>query len=106
MTIRHINPMSAARFFLIAYGLVGAFASIQSALSNADTVYAPLGIASHYAWLKLDLHINLAPPYFHTIFLAIFAYAVSGWISGFVFAYIYNLIAKYVGGIEVSENPP
>lgn len=91
MTITRVEPMSVAKIFATLYalfslifalpaGCIGAIGGAGAAM-NGENPFAALGVA---AILVIPL-------------LA----AVAGFIGGLIYGFLYNLVAGWVGGIEV-----
>src|SRR3954471_11186938 len=100
-TISAIDPGSLARISSVFLGLLGLIFLVQYFLSSAsDSMYAPLGLWLPYLALKLDLHLKSG-----FALLGPFAYAATGAIDGSFVALLYNLGARWFGGVSVKTAP-
>ena len=91
--LKHISPLKAGIVLGILYGLVG-------------LIFAPFFLLAALFGNKTG-----APPAVFGVFFAIFIpvfYAVGGFIGGIIASAIYNLVAKWTGGLEfeVQDVPP
>ena len=95
MIIRRIAPLSCAKIAGVVYcalGLfVGALVSIFSLLGSAFQT-----TQTNSAFPHVGLFLG-----FGAIIVFPIVYAVIGFLSAFVFAWIYNLVASKIGGIEI-----
>jgi hypothetical protein len=89
MTLRRIDPASAAKVAGILYALLGVliglfmmvFGSFLGGAGAGDAFGGSFGVAS--------------------IFIFPVMYGILGLIGGFISAALYNLVAGWVGGVEV-----
>ncbi|MEO5763005.1 MAG: hypothetical protein ABIR28_11905 [Vicinamibacteria bacterium] len=92
-TIDRIGPMSAAKIMGVLYALIGLF------IGGLVTLVSVMGAALGGAATK-DLGgfgiIGMA-----AIVIAPICYGILGFIGGLIAAALYNLVAKFSGGIEI-----
>ena len=88
-TIKSVGVLSVAKIFGAIYGLMGIvflpFFLLMSALIPNQNGQNPFGMIG-------GLVFGLFAPVF---------YAVMGFVMGAISAFLYNLLAKWVGGIQV-----
>jgi hypothetical protein len=88
-TIKSVGVLSVAKIFGAIYGVMGLiflpFFLLMSALVPAQNAQNPFGMIA-------GLVFGLFAPVF---------YAVLGFVLGAISAFFYNLLAKWVGGIQV-----
>ena len=85
-TLRRIAPGSAFKIGLIAYGILGFI------LGAVCSMAAVAGLHAHVMFAKVGV--------FAVIFCPI-VYGIIGGVGAVIAALIYNLAAKWVGGLEV-----
>ena len=86
--------------FSCIYAVVGLLAFIQYCYLDAMTQFTfPIGIIAPFVGFNFNLHIPREVTAAYAVG-AVLAYAVSGWISGMVGTYFFNLIAGVMGGID------
>jgi len=89
-TLRHIAPASAFKIGLIAYGIVGFVLGVFcSAIAVAGVHF------SHHAHMPFGRFGVLA------VVMCPIIYGIIGGVGAVIGALIYNLAAKWVGGLEV-----
>jgi len=89
--IKEIGPLSCAKIFGVLYGLMGLiFGAIMSLFS----------LVSSIALLDMPRMFGVLFGIGAIIFLPLL-YGVLGFISGLIMAYLYNIIASWVGGLEI-----
>jgi hypothetical protein len=99
MEIKRIGPLSVARISAWIYGLfgliVGIFISFFSLLGFATGG----GESGPEAFFGIFFGVGAI------IFMPIF-YAILGFLSSLLMAFVYNLVARYSGGIEIEFAQP
>ena len=95
MVIRRVSPMSAAKIGGLLYAFIGlligavmslAFGAIGSLAGDSDLPHAPL------MGMMMGAGAIVVAPIF---------YGVLGFVTSAVTAMIYNLLAGWIGGIEI-----
>ena len=97
MVVRHVGPLSVGKICFALYALIGLlaglfFASLGLWLSSA----AASNPDNNYVYAILGRFMGLS-----AIVLFPVVYGVIGFIGGVIFAALYNVVARIVGGIEV-----
>ena len=92
--LTHISPLKAGIVLGVLYGLLG-------------LIFVPIFLL----WAVLGAKTGGAPAAFGGAFFAILFpvfYAIAGFIGGIIAAAVYNLVAKWTGGLEfeVRDVPP
>lgn len=95
--LKSIEPFSAASLLAAFYAAFGILYLLQVLVTGAPTMYAPVGFALPYLHCKLDLTFSRDP----FLLFSPLAYAFTGWMSGALFGFIYNLLARWSGGLKV-----
>lgn len=96
MIIKSIEPWSAAKIVGGIYAIIGFVMGLLASMSAfMFAVFGRFGM--HGMWAN-----SMMPgvPYFAFILWPIF-YGIAGFVGTLVFAYLYNLLAGYIGGIEL-----
>lgn len=94
VVVRRMDVWSTARLSLVVYALVGLvfgvfWAVLMGSMGSMGWPGAgPMGAANP----TVALFAVIAPPVF---------YAVAGFVGGAIMAFLYNLVAGWVGGIEL-----
>jgi len=104
MRIIAIRVRPACIAFSCLYAVVGLLAFIQYCfLEEMQQFTFPIGIIAPFVHFNINLNIprsmTNSEPFLYAI-AAVFAYAVSGCISGLVGTYLFNFIAGLMGGID------
>jgi hypothetical protein len=92
-SIQRVDPISAMKVFAVLYAVIGLV---------AGAFFSLLGMAGMMTQASQDL-----PAGFGLIFGAAaiivlpIVYAILGAIGGLIMAAIYNLVARYTGGIQI-----
>ena len=90
--IKHIGPMSVGKIIGLLYAILGGiFGSIFGIMMLISSAFAP-STAEKGAAFGIGLGM--------IIFFPIF-YGVMGFAFGVLFSYLYNLLASWIGGIEI-----
>ncbi len=89
--LRNVNPIQCAIVSAILYAFFGVVAALFLApIMSIMTSHMPPGI-------------NVAPvPSMSSLIFLPIVYAVLGFIGGIITAFLYNLVARWTGGIEVT----
>ena len=89
MVLTHIEPISLAKVYAVVYGLMGLL----------------IGLPAGCFFALVGSQVSDAGPLAGVGFAAVIIYpimfAIMGFIGGLIFAFIYNLVAGWVGGVEV-----
>ena len=88
--IKRIAPLQLGKMLALLYGIIGLLAIPFFLLMTSITAQLPEGQRGPFLAMGAGAAI-FAP----------ILYAVLGFIVGVIGAFIYNLVAKWVGGIEV-----
>ena len=98
--IQKVSPGSLARAFCIYYLFWGFVFGIVYLFQGHPSVNAPLGFVTLFLSLKLNLTFyaqdNLLSKFGFAIWSLPF-YAASGWVTGFLGAYLYNWCSSFLG---------
>jgi hypothetical protein len=88
MQIKRIVPKSLGRIMGLLYGIVGAVTGLFISIATLMAGSTDGGGLNHVFGVA-------------AIILVPVLYAIGGFIGGYVTAWVYNLVAKRVGGIEI-----
>ena len=92
MVIRRVNPISLAKVSAMLYALMGLIiGAIFSLISVVGSAFIPRGGGGGYGML-FGVGAIVALPIF---------YGVLGFVMSLIAAFLYNLIAGWVGGVEI-----
>ena len=95
MIIRRIAPLSVAKIAGTVYGILGLiFGAMIALFSSVSSTFLAAQTRAMSPLLGLVMGIGAI------VILPVF-YGVLGFLSALVFAWIYNLIASKIGGIEI-----
>jgi hypothetical protein len=91
--IRNINPLQLGIVYAALYALIGLLAGVIFALVSmaAGSMAAASGIPN-LGWLS--------------VIIFPICYGIIGFIAGLIIALLYNLIAGWTGGIEITLSTP
>jgi hypothetical protein len=97
-----VRPICIA--FSILYGIVGLLSFVQFCfLDTMQQFTFPIGIVVPFVHFNININIPrtmaTSSPNLYGI-AALFAYAISGWITGTVGTFLFNLIVAQMGGID------
>jgi hypothetical protein len=93
MVIRRVGPLSVAKISGVLYALMGLFiGGIFSLISVAGVAFAPQGSNAGFPGMLFGVGAIVALPIF---------YGLLGFVMSLIAAGLYNLIAGWVGGIEL-----
>lgn len=108
--INYVNPLSLARFAALLYVPLGLFYIEYLAFQQVNDVAVPIGF--YFAYFHLTLSIHVPRPTTWTggsalVILGSLCLAITGWITGFICAIVYNFFARHFRGlrIEVKLDP-
>jgi hypothetical protein len=87
-TIQRISPKSLARLLGLMYAVFGFIAGLIMMLVALVSQASEPGV--------IGIVFGVAAPIFLTLL-----YGIMGWVGGYVAAWVYNLLAKRVGGIQL-----
>jgi hypothetical protein len=94
MRVKRVGVMSYAKISTIIMAIIGLFLGIFYAV-----IYAVLGpSAMQTAGAEVDPLMTIGPL---VIIIMPIIYAIMGFIMGVIGAWLYNLIAKWVGGVQI-----
>jgi len=111
-----VRWQSVAIAVSVIYGLIGVGWFVRTSLNHAPEMLAPFGVMAPFAQLTFNLHLvrsdvlkwNLLWGAIQTV-----AYATSGWLTGAIFAILFNVVIRLIGGIDAKyvilndvEHPP
>jgi len=88
MELKKIDIMSTGKFFAVLYAIVGFFLGILLAVGGST-------MSSMIPGLSMMRGVG-----FVAIIVAPIFYAIVGFINGVITAFLYNIVAKWVGGIK------
>ncbi len=94
---------SVAIVFSLIYALIGVGAFVWSTYNHAPEMFAPFGIIGPFTQFTYNVHLvrsDVLAWDFLLGALQTFAYAVSGWLSGAIFAIFFNIVLFLIGGID------
>ncbi len=92
MIVRRVGPLSVAKVAGVLYGLMGLiFGAIISAISLVGGALAPKGDGGMIGMLFGAAAIVVLPIF----------YGLLGFVMSLVSAALYNLVASWVGGVEL-----
>jgi hypothetical protein len=103
MRIVSVRPLPVARIVAIVYALIGLASFLVFEFDGAQTLTIPLGIVAQLFNLNLNTNLPRPATFFPQVLLGfgnIFAFALTGWLTGAFAALCFNLVAKYTGGID------
>ena len=87
--IRNINPLQLGIVYAVLYGLIGVILGVIFALiSMAAGAMMSSGGMPNFGWLSIIVFPIL--------------YGVIGFIAGLIVGFLYNLVAGWTGGIELT----
>ncbi len=98
-----VRWQSVAFVFSIVYGLIGVGYFSWTSFKQAPEMLAPFGVILPFAQFSFNLHLarsNVVE--WNLLWGAIqtFAYAVSGFLTGAIFAFLFNFAIWLTGGID------
>jgi predicted membrane-bound spermidine synthase len=98
--IKQVDPFSLAKVLGILYALLGVIIGLMVAAFGAILSNSPLAEADETAQTILSTFLGVGSIIFFPIF-----YGILGLVAGVITAALYNLVARWVGGvmIEVGE---
>jgi hypothetical protein len=100
-----IDARAVARILAWTYGILATLGSITLLFADLGQITYPFGFVVPGFHLNLNLHLPLTEnPLGRLLTLAGFvvSYTITGWISGFLLAALFNLIARRRGGIPTA----
>jgi hypothetical protein len=103
MRIISVEPAPVALVFAIIYAPLGLIAFAIYAFSSLQTFALPIGIFMGIFHLNLNFPLPRTSDLLGNVFqafAAVVSFAVSGWITGAVFALSFNFVAQKTGGID------
>jgi len=103
MRIISVRLEPVARIFSAIYGFLGIVCFFQFAFSDAEYLTMPIGIVAPLIYLNFNLKLQRSTNIVWSLFYCIaeiIAYAISGWITGAAAVICFNLVAKWMGGVD------
>jgi hypothetical protein len=98
--IRSLSLRTLANLFALWYFFWGGIEGLRILASDTQRLTIPLGLYIPFVNLHLDLSYPRAPTFLgfaaQVMFFILFC-AATGWVSGVIIAFLYNLIAKHIG---------
>ena len=98
--IRSLAARSVANLFAMWYCFWGLFAGVIFVFKNVERFTVPLGLFIPFVDWHLNFSVTRAPTLpgviVQAMFFALFC-AATGWISGVLTAFAYNLLSKHLG---------
>jgi len=98
MILNRIAPLSLAKVFALLYGSIGLLIGALFSLLAMLGAFAAAANSDENAAFGLLFGVGAI------VILPVF-YGVLGGISGLIIAFIYNLVARVAGGVEVELTP-
>ena len=96
-TLKRIDPFQLGKMLGALYGIMGLlFVPIIFLFSAFGAMAANQGSHSQMSGAALGAGMGVG-----VALLMVVAYAVMGFIGGIIAAFLYNILAKFVGGIRV-----
>ena len=91
--INNINPVQLGKVYAVLYAILGlifgVFFGIASSISGGAMAASGIG---NFGWLS--------------IIIFPICYAIAGFIGGIILAMLYNLVAGWTGGVELTLSTP
>jgi len=94
---------SVAVVFSFVYGFVGLGCFFWTSYKQAPEMLAPFGVIVPFTQFTFNLHLvrsNVAEWNYLWGAIQTLAYAVSGFLTGAIFAFLFNLVIRFTGGID------
>ena len=118
--IQRVSPSSLAKVFCIYYLFCGFTFGIAYLFQGHPSVYAPLGFVTLFLSVRLNLVFYPQDNFLSKLGYAIWSlpcYGISGWLTGFLGAFLYNWCSSFLGlqiqaeylpeaGIGLAPEPP
>ena len=89
MVLTHIEPISLAKVYAVLYGIMGLLIGL------------PVGCIATFVGSQVSDAGPLAGVGFAAIIIYPVMFAIIGFIGGIISAFLYNIVAGWVGGVEV-----
>jgi hypothetical protein len=105
MRIMSLRVAPVARTLAIIYGVLGFTYLPTLLLMSAKEMTLPVGIVAPLVHLNLNFHLPLPTHFLTGVLSAVAAslcYAVTGWLTGVAAVFVFNFVARLIGGIEAS----
>jgi len=93
--LKSIDPMSAAKVVAVVMAIWGLIVGVMIALSFSIADFTGR-IFAGFEMVGLGPRVGLLG-----IVLFPIAYGITGFIGGYVFAWLYNFVAKKIGGVKL-----
>jgi ABC-type phosphate/phosphonate transport system permease subunit len=103
MRIISVRPEPVAKILTVVYAVFGLLSWLTFAFTGADRLTIPFGFIAPLFNLNLNLHLGRTGSVLWNAFYClvdVLCYAISGWITGAIFASAFNFVAKRMGGVE------
>ncbi|HEU5350274.1 MAG TPA: hypothetical protein VFU55_01655 [Terracidiphilus sp.] len=98
-----VRWQSIAAVFSVIYCLAGVTFYIVALFQHPPEILAPFGILFTFVYLTVNIHFQQSTSLGPTLtsgIVVVIAYTISGWITGAVFALLFNAVAALKGGIS------
>jgi hypothetical protein len=105
--ITEIGSVAAGNFFAVIYALFGLIHALPIVFGAPDKVGVPVGYYFPPFELKLTLNLAASTPAMRLVAAGatVLGFTVSGWLSGAVTAFAFNVVAAITGGVPASFVP-
>ena len=102
--IKYIDALSSARYSSLFYIPLALSYFELLAFRGENQVSVPIGF--YFAYVHFTFSIRVPPPETWTaatllVLLSSICFAVTGWITGFVCALVYNFFARHFRGLQI-----
>ena len=99
VAIKKLSPWSLGKVFCIYYFFWGITFGIVYLFQGQPSIYAPLGFVTLFLSVKLNLRLYAQDNLLSKLGFAFWSlpcYAVSGWLTGFLGAFLYNWGSRFL----------
>lgn len=94
--IKKLSPVSLAKVSAIYYAVGGLLTLVIDLAAGMEVLKVPLGFLTLFLGLKIDFTYHRAlwmPGVISQLFFSTILYALTGWVTGFLGALIYNFVS-------------
>jgi hypothetical protein len=109
MQIARLAPFSLAKVLSIYYVFWGFVYCLVYLLTDKDAWYAPLGFWTLFLAAKINITFHTGESLLAKVgflFWSMVCFAITGWLTGFISAAIYNLCSRTFGLQVLGEAEP
>ncbi len=99
LRIRKIDVLSAGKVVGLVYVILGLFLGLVNLVSPILTASPRMMDIGYRAGMATGMMYGV-----EAVILVPIVYGITGFVGGIIFALLYNLIADWIGGIEVETN--